>query len=281
MRITIGQLRRIIKEEVSRSISEAPLADDGILPMIDIRKDTTERPHWMGKPATPRSVDRFHRSPEFKAKAERTFGNFPMPVYVIPAVVESRNSVLGMDRTVVMDPERGLDFLQKSGSTADLEHLRGELGKGAVVFLNMSSHLAKGFLPTPWMMVHAIFDDDYAGVLDQEKNDIFDLISELKITEGQLMGRMTMKSARDGTITRGAPDDMISELMTQAIVSKDGVRFIMSDDDPLWKGKNPLNPETTEKMMKLKSAIDAMDLKGKFFKAISGKVVSVSVGTSN
>jgi len=259
MKIRLSHLRRLINEELNQAFA-------GITPAVDTRPDKSDV-----KGA--RELSRFHDTPLFKTKAANTFKEFPFPVYIVPVVVEGRGNSITISRDRVMSPDEGLDILRRAGMNYDLDRLRKELDAGATVFLNMGERLLKGNLPTPWMIVHALFDSAASGAaigMQGEFGDIFDLVyEEFELTSGQITRRMTMASARNGTMTPGSDDDPIAELITQAIVDKRGVTFT-------WRGKGPQPEEVAQKMSELKSRIDAMDLRNKFYAAISGKVIAVS-----
>ena len=258
MRLTIGQFRRIIREEIENAITEAPLAD--ILPAADVRDD---------KSSPNRQIDRFHRTPLYKAKAANTFKEFPFPVYIVPVTVDQSISA-AWERVHEMTPDEAFKFLESSGTQYDLEHLRRELASGAAIFLSMStSTLTKGFLPTPWMIVHAFLDSQEQPVLRQEFENLFSLVyDDLGISVRSLALRMTTGSAREGKIVLDSDADPIAELMTQAIVDKRGVTFT-------WRGKREQPEEIAEMMEHLKSQIDAMNLKNKFYAGVQGKVFAI------
>lgn len=74
MKVTVGQLRRIIKEEIER-VNEAPLADIGDFVNTSSRSDDSREV---------RAAERFHKTPKYRKDAEAAFKLFEIPVYIVP-----------------------------------------------------------------------------------------------------------------------------------------------------------------------------------------------------
>jgi len=287
MKIRLNQLRSIIREEVEKSLSEMSLAaivDDP----VDMRDDKSDTQIYAG-------VKKFHKTDQFKAKAEAAFRTCPFPVYIVP-VTES----LPSDRVKIYGPDEGLKLLKKFGIKYDLEDLASKLKEGGVVFLNSSMTLRKSMWPTPWMMIHAFVDNDN-GPFEAYSAKVIDILEDAmspnengkSMSQLDIVRRCTMASARNFPWrgkSRGGPDesvvhimtDLVAELVTQEIATTNGVQFITDDSDE-WRRRNPSSPpgpKTTEKVKKIQSAIKALDLKQKFFDMIRGKVILVQTGNT-
>ncbi len=293
MKIRLSQLRSIIKEEVSRILSEVPLED--ITPVIDARDDKSDEKLYTG-------VKKFHKTDQYKAKAEAAFRTWPFPVYIIPVVGRNKS----YNRTTIYEADEGIEILRRLNLNYDLEDLTKKLAEGGTVFLNSSTVLAKGQLPTPWMMIHALFDETGSGngPFTRMAQEVFDLVEKTSapdadgksISSANLVRRMTMGSARNAFEKKNPSDedktilqsdsDIAAELATQAVITTSGVRFITDDGDE-WKnrnrhadskGANPPLERTSAKLRKLKADIDALNLKERVFNLLRGKVVWINTG---
>lgn len=131
--------------------------------------------------------------------------------------------------------------------------------------------LQPGLLPTPWMTIHAMLDNNEAegdSVLDSLRYTIQDWIEEEEpyTDNDEFQEIMTTGSARGGFLRGQAINDIVSELMTQEIATRRGVFFVYPSD---------MDPEKKEKFMNLEKFIKSLDIKSKFSKVVGGKLVFV------
>jgi len=315
MKITVSQLRRIIKEEISRVMIEAPLED--ITPAI----------HEPGTPEKNRkAVAKFSSTPAFKAKAKAAFRTWPQPVYMVPATVVARqNSMIPIssDRSHVYEAEEGLDILKSFKLDYEFDKLKDALAQGGTVFINGSAEMGKDLWPTPWMMIHAVFDAANpprdAGTMINQVYSAIELAAA-GMAQQDIVRRMTMGSARGlpwGKNKRprefqanilDADSDLAAELITQALITTSGVEFITRDwleakgvdfgqgeeaeatraaeidrRSAIWKPRSASgslpNAKNDNKMNALKAALDALNLKERFINMVKGKVVFIGTTT--
>jgi hypothetical protein len=284
----------ILAEERTPAASMNQMAYAATLPTVDAREDKSDE-------KVIQKVKRFHGK-EFGKKAAGVFKLFPQEVYVVPVVAEGRsNRVLGGLRVKIYEPEAGIALLRDLGLKYDLDSLGSKLASGATVFLNINEAIEKGLLPTPWMMIHAVFDSDQNGssldaIYSNITNQVFEIMQKSGLSNNKIAFRSTMASARNlpwggnkykDDYAKSIIDtefDLPAELITQSIVSSKGLDFILDADHPQWAARdqnrgNKPNSEISGKIAQLKADIDALDLKNRFHKSTAGKVIAVGTGT--
>lgn len=267
-------LRLLIKSALLR---EAPLAD--ILPTGDI-----SIPHEAEKYAADANVDtsinaydRFHRTDVFRDKAKKTFQNFSIPVYIVP-IKRTRNTELGRfsyGRTAFLRKEKAAELMQIAGISDYAVAFNEVQTNSACVIFSAGFGLQAGFLPTPWMIIHAMFDDadgDVASELSSEFGEIFEMVSG--IPTWVLLKTMTMKSARDSKVTPGADIDVVAELIAQAIISSTGVVFKTFESD---KHPKPAVDRMNDKLATLATSINSMNMRQKLESILAGKFLYIDV----
>lgn len=309
MRISLAHLRKIIFEEVSR-LSEAPLAD--VYPTVDMRRrDQTIK-------ADPKILARIQDSPLYRHNAEKTFKEFPQGVYILPVTIggpRKKNAIPlpSWSRSILTDGDVGIAKLRDAvsavnqdklpgedpvvlkdrlGQEIDLENLEREVAGGATLIVSMSNRAEKNINPTPWNIVHATLDaadDDSQQILRKEQDAIHGFIEDNAISESSLELRMTMKSAREGLLTVGAPNDYVCEIMTQAIVDRRGCIFIKSDEDfekystEIKKSRRKPGSRMNEKwnavFTEFQNFVNGLGLKQKYHNAMKGKVLFTYTST--
>ena len=136
MKITVNQLRRIIRETIEKSLDEMPLAaisgtvsDDSVL--YDDDPDQKQ-------------VDRFHRSSKYASDAASSFKLFGINVYILP-VYSQRGAKLS--RAGIVPEKKAMELLKSS--ELDVEKIQSELESGqAAVLLSYSKALTKNLTLT-------------------------------------------------------------------------------------------------------------------------------------
>lgn len=213
MKITVGQLRRIIKEEIQR-VNEAPLADVGDFVNTTSRSDDSR---------DVRAAERFHKTPKYRKDAEATFKLFDIPVYIVPIFTSGGTT---FNRVKVVPWEEAEPLIKESGLKT--ENIESELGKGACVILSRSGEMVRNFMPSPWMLLHAMFDDSGSYLHKNVTIEIQRKISDLQ-KRGRNMGlsvddvgygllsTLSMRSAREGNLNVDTLVDWAAEIATQAV----------------------------------------------------------------
>lgn len=234
MRITSDQLRRIIREEIERSIDEMAFA--GQLGTV-YADDPGEGFFSDGEDEDPavRSKDRsgafkYSRSKLFTNLAIKHYANLPFNVWT--ATVIGRFDITHLDgwkRAAVIDlfPD-GLDTLESMGIESS-----NKISPDDFVILYGATTTAKDFNASPWMILHGFFDQssdfenicptfftlreigDYSlpEVLDDvPAQDFYDLVARAQEF-------FTMRSARIGAISGG---DSVAEAVTQELLDRRG-----------------------------------------------------------
>lgn len=270
MKTRDAQLRRLIREMIDE------MAYGGTMAGIDLKpsQDTERDDGWTSVGAAAKSsaaIDKYHRTPTYTAKALTTFANFPYDVFVVP-VATRRIDIWGdvvENRVKLLSPAVGLKNLEtlrdKHNVAIDIEDIESKLSGGNTVILSLTQMLSKGFLPTPWMLVHALFETDWSHFED-EKYAVDEAMEEMGLSSRNILKFATMKSARDNNIQSDV--DFVSELLTQAVVTKKGLHF----NKELAK-----KPETVEKLTRLEELVnDEINIRQKVFDKLKGKIVVIN-----
>lgn len=271
MRMTVGQLRRIVREALEAGlVREAPLSDDPIL-TVDAR---TESGKAAFAPDLLRKIERFFGNSNYRNKAEYTLRMFPQEVILINAIIDSENhrydNPVTNERLTAYEPDAGIEMLKRIGVSSDpayFKELRSKLGGGATVFVNVTGDLVKGDLPTPWMMLHAMFDNgDYSfSPVSEIRDAVFDIYVDSGLGYKNIIRHATMKSARDNNIV---DEDIVTEMIVQSIVDSRGLTFKETDD-----------PEMSKKLAEIKQKIDKLGIRQTIHRATAGKVIAIATGT--
>lgn len=228
VRLTVGTLRRIIRE--------SPIAD--VLPMVSSRSNNDNTDHGSSK-QDEKQVEKLFNGKKFRDDLVKKFAILSVPIFVIPQYTNDYQSNYRV---------RNNDGLQSLGlSDGKIQELKSALSQGSTVFVVRSSGLVEDFLPTPWIIVHSMFDDInvsqvQGSAFKQLVNLINKLLATAKVTldpsrispngttdEGTASTRklwhkcLTMKSARDNQLV--GVSDTVAEIMCQAILTKAGFTF--------------------------------------------------------
>lgn len=231
MKMTLGQLRRLLSEAGDLDQALAGVQGAGEEPgEEDWQKDAEAT-------ANRRPVQRFFGK-KFTDDAIRLYKNLTVPIYVVP-VWSYKSSNLDGDGKRVAASDDALSLAQYGVSSERAEALELARGSGAAIFVAQVARLDKGSLPTPWMIVHAMFDTQQANspTLGKMWMDVYragadedDFVDAFESDSGRLMSKaLTMKSARDGRL--GAYTDAIAEILTQAVLTTAGFQYNETGDD--------------------------------------------------
>lgn len=231
MRTTLGRVRRLLAEAIdldqayvgSTQPGEEPVSDE-----LSAHSDLAQHKQ---------QVNRFFKAQKFHDDAITLYRNLSVPVYVVP-VWSYKNSdvVTGGSRYSVMDDPQ--ELVRFGISQEQVDELEVALEGGATAFAAQVATLEKGNLPTPWMIVHALFDngsDEGSGepllapIADKMYNADAQEAFEDEEGRAAFMRGLTMGSARKGDI--GSYYDMLAEILTQAVLTTKGFVPAETGDD--------------------------------------------------
>lgn len=268
------------KDEIETWLSDMGLAEGGFLnemPLADIESVSDFADDEIDDKKRSR-LQHFFSVASYRDKAIRLYRNLPIPIYIVPVATEHAFDPYDERLNISKKPKKQLEYLTKTaGITPDrAKELVSALKKGAAVFVVTQTDLRKDFLSTPWMIVHALLDN-YDGLLGGLVDDVAEVIGGRQYNWGQRRKKwksptaddivhwsqyLTMKSARRGKINTA--DDLAAEILTQAIVTKQGFRY-----------REPEDPEMQEKLARIADIVSrARDI---FVSKISGKVIEVGM----
>ncbi len=275
MKITINELKTLVRKVV-KQINEAPFA--GVEPMISTRTperqeiyDNLEKNYnydSLGRTSNPKAIDRFHRTSFYQRKANWAFAGFDMPVYIIPFIKERENFRRRNARMKFISKDEFVDIVKESGQEIDVEKVFSNLDSGACYILSRTNYLSKGFLPTPWMILHALFDDQMVSFSAYQSFNFPDslniiykfkiwLLNQITKFQVNLYKKYTYKSLNDDNYQKiikqlqefyertnlknvnqyTGPQDFVAEIMTQEIATMNGfqVKMLGNENDKFWQ----------------------------------------------
>lgn len=270
MKLSLYHLRTLIAEAL---LNEMPFLGKSQLQIgpdrgrSDIR---TNQPVLAQK--NQKAVGRFFDSPKFKNDAIKLYNNLAVPIYVVP-IWEGLVNVGDRNMNV-----RSQDLVKMGFSKEKIEEFIDMKNSGAAVFIVSASSLESGFLPTPWMIIHALFDDGDPELstipsMTNYKDRLSELVSSIvpvgrrqfaQQSEQQrqryvrLLKGLTMRSARETQIF--TLSDFISEIITQSVATKSGFTYKSTGDEEI-----DVLLEQIQALM--------IDAKREFEKAIAGKII--------
>jgi hypothetical protein len=283
MKITLRQLRSLIREmafdRLSRmtNVSGDAHGAFGDQEISDERLQT-EPGIWAGRKS---SVEKYFKSKSWTKKAQGAYKNIQSKIWVIPnfsSGLEYWDSYRGNE---ILSFEEALPAIEVSDYTP--EETKAHLNSGGTLWILNSDRITADFWPSPWMALHALFDDgdaysgmtkDFTGPIDERLEDEGYDFSDI------LISHMTMKSATSGKLSPGNENDVISEIITQVIQTGGHLKLkpfdpncceVLSDMDEneLLEYENRLN--------EFKSFIESLNIPQKFEQLISGKIFFISV----
>jgi len=236
MRITEGQLRRIIRKSLDEMAFVKTLTGhDGkhiVLPGRSSRRSGPEG-STSARALDPETNSRYLGSKKFNDDAIRLYANVPFNVWLAP-VLSSNLDV----STAFVDPEfsysrikvlnlayGGLEFLEKTGF-AGVEEINPTKD---LVVLPVGLNVMKGYTTSPWVIMHGVFDSiDTINMISQLVPGAKELLKDVENDPDliwHLLHSLTMYSARTHQITLDAPSDMVAEMFVQEIFDRRKLRF--------------------------------------------------------
>jgi hypothetical protein len=251
MRISGSRIRQIIREETHRALQEMPYAGDlGIgRDGFEDDPDDWENMSFQAGEAGPnpnrKGAEKFARSTRFRKLAEKHLANVPGSVWIAPLIGVGRGADVDDDpsgytqnrvRLTPLVPD-GIELLERLGYEAP-----ARVGGDDIVILYSSMTTEKGFMATPWMIFHSMFDSgdsvDRISPLFQELMDMFmqniDPPPEIEAltgeNENEWVGALTMGSARNGEV--GTTTDALAEIVCQELLTKGGFQVNPGGADP-------------------------------------------------
>ena len=275
IRLTESKLRKIIREELKR-MDEMPYAggfdpvhSDNDRESFFASTITTTGPNKPG-------AEKFARSGRFKTLALKHFGYIPHNVWIAPMVG------VGAGVYDYVDDKR-LDVQSLSGTGRKALAAAGfkvpdEVDDNDVVILYTTMSVEKDSWATPWMIIHAMFDNTdsmaSSGLVSSWWNLYYSLIygdGDLADELAPLVGEdvmpwsnaLTFASARNKAIQSAA--DSLAEMMCQELLTKSGLVF----------KPEVLDDEQLEAMKTLQAHVKAAA--AEFRKNIKGKLIIVGV----
>ena len=247
MRITPALLRRIIREELERSIDEMAWGGH-----MGVQSDliNPDDDGWVNSSMGSRiemtrnapAVRRYTVGPHWAKLAQQHFSNLPFNVWTAPYVgagyVEMDDDFRPLfndgpgeegdldNRMKIMPLDVGLPKLKAMGY--DISSAKAD---DFVILFTMSS-TDKDFLGTPWMLLHAMFDGGTTAISQL----VPDWRSIWPKFDAEMEPYMTMKAARTGFFKKmfATPRDVAAEAMCQELLTRGG--FTLQDGK---KGKPP------------------------------------------
>lgn len=270
MKIRMGALRCLLRESGVNDLSQAFAA---------VQKTGEEAPEkgeedWQRSAdavSNKRPVQRFFGK-KFVDDAIKLYRNLTVPIYVVP-VWSYKNSAIDTDlprAKVENDATQLTRYGVSPERAAELEQARKG---GAAIFVALTATLDDNSLPTPWMIVHALFDSDNP-LLSQMASDVNDdgaFQEELESSGGMtrtFARALTMGSARNGNLNHGVYTDFIAEIMTQASLTTKGFVYNKTGD-----------PTVDERLGKIARTVT--NARQEFEKEVAGKVYIIGVHLLN
>jgi hypothetical protein len=174
-----------------------------------------------------RKLDNFHRSKKFIKQATWAFEDFPQDVYILP-VTDFHGS--NDTRTFSLEGQEALDYIKNELAYVDVGNINSLLSSGATIIVSHINWLKPGFLPTAWMVIHAICDSDplRIGNLNELVREISSYVSE-KLSVRDIRNCLTMKSAPKLSNTEG---DGAAEIMVQELATRIGFHWEIPEELP-------------------------------------------------
>jgi hypothetical protein len=275
--ITKSKIRQIIREEARKALQEMPYAGS-----LGVRHSDSDEESFFASESpigsNRKGAEKYAQSARFRNLAKKHFANIPYNVWVAPLIgvgagVNDYVNFRQVRTNMVSLAPDGIRMLKDLGFNAP-----DQVGVDDVVILYTSMAMDKGFIATPWMIFHSMFDAAetqalhaplFAKLADaitmgEETEDLPDpALEPLSRDDEAWFGALTMASARKGKI--GATTDAIAEIMCQELLTAGG--FQINDEGA--------EEEYIEALHSLKPFIKACA--DEFLLNIRGKLLIVSV----
>lgn len=244
MRISESKMRRIIREEARRALQEMPyMGDLGVRHSKHKERNSFISSELSGT-SNRKGAEKYAGGEHFRALAQKHFDNIPYGVWVAPLIgvgweagVSDNPESESRGRVMKLVPD-GIKLLENIGFESPARVPPGDL-----VILYSAMTTDRGFLATPWMVMHSIFDSNnlsdslipgfnslnaflvYGGEDDGDFDDIaiFNNANDNDAVTSALVSTLTMASARNENL--GNPSDALAEMMCQELLTKGGLRL--------------------------------------------------------
>jgi len=234
MKIKESQLRNFIRQQLKEMAYAGRLS-----PQISGEDSFSQIADLFGyeDPPNPDVVKKYAMSQTFERLAKKHFANIPWNVWFAPLIGTYYEAVVDSDAgsRAILEPlnPNGISRLKSLGY-----EIPENIGPDDVVILYTSSIMDRGFIATPWMIIHSIFDNSNIGNFSKTYVDkIYPLLTYNNNTPhagteildsdnfyNNWRGALTMRSARTNAIT---DLDAFAEIMCQELLTKSG--FTIND----------------------------------------------------
>jgi hypothetical protein len=249
MKIKESQLRNFIKQQIKE------MAYAGRLNPPPGRSDDFSEtafafdygPYEEQKQLKPDVVARYAMSQTFERLAKKHFANIPWNVWIAPLIGTYYEAVRdsAAENRAILEPlsPNGISRLESLGY-----EIPENFGDNDVVILYTSTIMEKGLVATPWMIFHAMFDNENADVFSETfarvikdqllrgwwSQETKSVPENIAILSDDLKGNfwynwrhaLTMRSARTGAVAEES--DAFAEIMCQELLTKSG--FTINDN---------------------------------------------------
>jgi hypothetical protein len=292
MKIKKSQLRNFIRQQLKemayagrfeprydpkeRRTAWGALPQSGVSDLFDYGTGDDQKKHNFD------NVKKYAMSKTFERLAKNHFANIPWNIWIAPLIgtYEKITDSADEDRAI-LEPLKpnGVNILKEIGY-----EIPENFGDNDVVILYSSSVLEKDFIATPWMIFHAMFDNENTEVFSETfthvirhqlmqgwSRDNTSAPENIAILSDDYKGNfwynwrhaLTMRSARTGVIR--VESDAFAEIMCQELLTKSG--FTIND--------NGAKKEYIEALYNLKPIIKKCA--DEFRANIRGKLIIVGV----
>lgn len=270
-KISEFRLRQIILEELIEHyvVQREFWADLKEAPLADITEPGEPKFVSSGSSQDVKSVQKFFSGKKFRDDAVKYYDRLSLPIYVVPTF--NPNNI---NRSSFFEPNKAATILSQRAQLSDekIVEIEHALDAGATCWIVCALKLTKNFLPTPWMIIHAMFDNERSNVFQKIAPNCLENCKELFNILGprQIHNALTMASARNKKVY--GYRDIYAEIMCQAILTKDGFRYNQI------KGSDPIAEKANLCLDQIK--IDVSSARKNFESIVSGKLVAVDVSVS-
>jgi len=245
---------------------------------------------------TPDALKKFHSSKKFLKSAKHVFEDFPQDIYILPIAADfpymGRVGVYDREEAIkeleyLMSEDEDNEWEEPPIEGINLDEISDKLSQGATIIASFTNSLTKGFLSSPWMIIHAILDNSgqsNSDIIADMAKSVADILYKNDIYVGHpLLKCLTMKSARDRDI--GSEDDAAAEIITQEIATRRGFYWRMTpaiEKEIVDLGKSP--EECKSILLQIEDLLKSSGMKQNFISAlqsVSGKLVIVDTYAQN
>jgi hypothetical protein len=236
MRITESQLRRIVREELERSIDE--MAWGGHIGLAQDEPYPNNPDYVSGEVATANDAQgsrsratKYAQSDAWASRALTLYKNLPFTLWTAPYIGSGKREKLDavdIRPTIVnynFEPDayrvRSFPLADSMDKLTHLGYDVSQIKPNDVVILYTSAATDASVIPSPWMIFHSLFDSDGG---QGEPPGLLRLVPSWSrsrwAVSDSLAPWMTMYSARQGLI--GTQADAAAEAMAQELLDSQG-----------------------------------------------------------